>query len=93
MVLYVNNLNILVPFALRIWEFFCMLAQFICLRTRGPLIISKRNTNYSSYTCNLKMMQEASKRRYKKIKFISLSFVSKLFSQKILILEYFICYY
>ena len=39
------------------------------------------------------MMQEASKRRCKKIKFISLSFISKLFSQKILILEYFICYY
>ena len=31
------------------------------------------------------MMQEASKRRCNKIKFISLSFVSKLFSQKILI--------
>ena len=33
------------------------------------------------------MMQEASKRRCNKIKFISLSFVSKLFSQKILINE------
>ena len=31
------------------------------------------------------MMQEASKRRCNKTKFISLSFVSKLFSQKILI--------
>ena len=31
------------------------------------------------------MMQEAWKRRCNKIKFISLSFVSKLFSQKILI--------
>ena len=36
-------------------------------------------------TCNLKMMQEASKRRCNKIKFTSLSFLSKLFSEKILI--------
>ena len=41
-------------------------------------------------TCNLKMMQEASKRRCNKIKFISLSSLPKLFSQKILIYNPFI---
>ncbi len=51
----------------------------MCSRT----VIIKIKREY--FILNLTMMQEASKRRCNKIKLLSLSFVSKLISQKILI--------
>ena len=54
-----------------------------CLLTNTRTVIIKIKREY--FILNLKMMQEASKRRCNKIKLLSLSFVSKLISQKILI--------
>ncbi len=58
-----------------------MLAQLLAYEHADRIIKIKREY----FILNLKMMQEASKRRCNKIKLLSLSFVSKLISQKILI--------
>ncbi len=54
-----------------------------CLLTNSRTVVIK--IKRENFILNLKMMQEASKRRCNKIKLLLLSFVSKLISQKILI--------
>ena len=54
-------------------------------RPRRQILNSLIKIKREYFILNLKMMQEASKRRCNKIKLLSLSFVSKLISQRILI--------